>query len=222
MSEPRFPLSTYLAVSGALVGLAGALFLGGLRVANSEGPLLRAEWAGNLVFTLVYLTPFVLSLLALRWSAVWQAAVWGAATVLAAVGIFTSFSGVSLVLVPAALLLGPAALVAFGRTAPSRWPVALLVAGVLVALVAGGWLGLNIVDDGRCWELVRDAAGETEWQSAPYSQRGTVTATTGGEEAGTVRTLCSSDVITGTESVFALLPLLMAALLPAWLARQQN
>lgn len=220
MLEQKLPVSTYLAISGSVLGLAGGLFLGGLRVVNSEGPQVRAEWLGDLVFSLVYLTPFLLSLWALRRPAPWRAAIWGAAAVLGWLGLFTTFSGASLVLLPAALLLTMAALAAFSRTAPSRWPVALLVAAALVALVAGGWQGLmGGADAGSCWELVRAPDGETAWQSLPYSQRGTVTAEAGGEEAGTIEILCTSDVITTAEAGMGLLPLLLAAVLVIWLAR---
>jgi hypothetical protein len=220
MSQGKRRWPAYLAGAGAVVGLAGGLFLGGLRVLNSEAPQLRAEWAGNVVFTLAYLTPFLLSLVALRWrEPVWRAAVWGAAAVLSVLGAFSAFSGVSLVLLPAALLLAPAALATLTQTPARRWPATLLLAAVLVALVAGSFLILMIgADDGRCWELVRGPEGETAWQSAPYSQSGAVTATTGGEEPGVVRILCSSDVITAAEAGLGLLSLLLAALLVAGLA----
>ena len=219
--ERKVSLSTYLAVTGAVVGIAGGLFLGGVRVANSERPELRAEWVGNLVFTLVYLTPFLLSLFALRWPAPWQAAVWGGTAILAGLGVYTTFSGVSLVLLPAGLLLLPAALAAFSQSAPAHWPVALLVAGLLVVLVAGGWWSLiGGAGDGRCWELVRGPAGETAWERVPYNQGGAASTSTAGEEAGTLRVLCTSDVITVVEAGLGLLPLAVAVIGVIWLARR--
>lgn len=220
MTEKMNAWPVYLAIAGAIVGLAGGLFLGGLRVANSEAPQLRAEWAGNLVFTLVYLAPFVLSLVALRWrKPLWRAAVWGAAAILAVLGVYTAFSGVTLVLLPAALLLAPAALAALARTPAGRWPATLLIATALVALISGAWLLLITgAEQGRCWELVRGPQGETTWQAAPYSQSGTATAPAEGDEPGVVRVMCSSDVITTAEAGLGMLPLVVAGLLVAWLA----
>lgn len=220
MSQRKSTWPAYLAVAGAVVGLAGGLFLGGLRVANSEAPQLQAEWAGNLAFTLVYLTPFILSLVIFRWRIpVWRAAVWGAAAALALLGAFTAFSGVSLVLLPAAVLLAPAALATFVQVPSRLWPATILIAVVLVALVTGAFLVLVTgAEDGRCWELVRGPEGETAWQSAPFSQGGTVTAPAEGDEPGVVRVLCSSDVMTAAEAGLGLLLLVVAGLLVAWLA----
>jgi hypothetical protein len=221
MLERKATLSTYLGATGAMLGLAAGIFLTILRIVNSEGPQLRAEWVGNLVFSLVYLAPFALSLLALRWSAPWRAGVWGAAAVLGCLGALTAFSGVSLVLLPAALLLAPAALAAYGRISPSRWPATVLIAAMLIGLVAGGWLGLRSGKDaGRCWELVRGPAGETAWQEAPFSQSSSATATAAGEKANIVRVLCTTDVITATEAGVGLLPLILAGALVMGMARR--
>jgi hypothetical protein len=199
--------------------LAGGLFLGGLRVANSEAPQLRAEWAGNVAFTLIYLAPFVLSLLVFRRRRpLWRAAVWAAAGALAAGGIYTAFSGVTLVLLPAALLLTPAAVATLMRAPAQRWPAAILISAALVALVSGAFLLLITgPGDGRCWELVRGPQGETAWQVAPYTQGGTVTAGAGGDEPGVVRVQCTSDVITTAEAGASLLLLAVAGLLVTWL-----
>lgn len=218
MSQQKRSWPNTLAVAGAVAGIAGGLFLGGLRVANSETPVLQAEWPGNVVFTLVYVTPFVLSLWVLRRpEPLWRAAVWGAATVLGALGTFTAFSGASLVVLPGAVLLAPAAVAALVEASAEGHAAALGLAAVLVALVAGTFFVLILgPDDGRCWELVRRADGQTTWQAAPYTQGGTVDTTTQGEEPGVVRVLCSSDVITTTEAGIGLLLLAAAALLAGW------
>lgn len=220
MAEEKKVWPAYLVIAGSVVGLVGGLFLGGLRVANSEAPQLRAEWAGNVVFTLIYVAPFALSLVALRWrSPLWRAAVWGAAAVLAVLGVYTAFSGVTLVLLPAALLLAPPALAALAQTPAGRWPATLLIAAALVALISGAWLLLITgAEQGRCWELVRGPQGQTTWQAAPYSQSGTVTAPAEGDAPSVVRVLCSSDVITTAEAALGMLSLLVAGLLVAWLA----
>lgn len=213
---------TYLAVAGAIAGVVGGLFLGGLRVANSEAPLLRAEWAGNVVFTLVYVTPFALSLLVMRRpEPLWRAAVWGAAAVLGVLGMYTAFSGVGVAVLPGGVLLAPAAVAAFLEAGPRRWPAALALGAVLVALVAGAFFVLFTgSDDGLCWELVRQADGETTWRTTPYHQGGRVDATTGGEEPGVVRVTCSSDVITTAEAGIGFLLLVVAGVAGVWLPRR--
>jgi signal transduction histidine kinase len=219
MSQNKRSWPDYLALAGALVGLAGGLFLGGLRLLNSETPQLRAEWAGDLVFTLIYLAPFILSLVAFRWpKPVWRAAVWGAATILALLGAVTAFSGVSLVLLPAALLLAPAALATLAQAPPRLWPATILIAAALVVLVAGAFFLLMAgPEDGRCWELVREPGGEAAWRTAPFSQSGVVSTSATGDELGVLRVLCSSDVLTAAEAGMGLLALLAAGLLVAWL-----
>jgi hypothetical protein len=220
MSQGKSTWPAYLAGAGAVAGLAGGLFLGGLRLANSEAPQLQAEWAGNLAFTLVYLTPFILSLVVFRWhKPVWRAAVWGGAAVLALLGAFSAFSGVSLMLLPAAMLLAPAALATIVQVPPRLWPATILITFALVALVTGAFLVLITgAEDGRCWELVRGPEGETAWRAAPFSQSGTVTAPAEGDEPGVVRVLCSSDVLTAAEAGVSLLLVVAAGLLVAWLA----
>lgn len=223
-SEKKGSWPNYLAIAGAVAGVVGGLFLGGLRVANSEAPQLRAEWAGNVVFTLVYVTPFALSLLALRWrEARWRAAVWGAAAVLGALGAFSAFSGASLAVLPGAVLLAPAAMAAFFRVDPRGWPVAVVTGAALVGLVAGAFFVLITgEEDGLCWELVRQADGEMAWETTPYTQEGTVDATTAGEESGVVRVLCSSDVITTAEAGVGFLLLAVAGVVVVWLPRRRH
>lgn len=220
MARRKSTWPAYLAGAGAVAGLAGGLFLGGLRLANSEAPQLRAEWAGNLAFTLVYLTPFILSLVVFRWQKpVWRAAVWGAAAVLVLLGAFTAFSGVSLVLLPAAMLLAPAALATLVQVPARFWSATILIAAVLVALVTGAFLVLTTgAEDGRCWELVRGPEGETAWRAVPFSQSSTITASVEGDEPGVVRVLCSSDVLTAAEAGMSLLLLVVTGLTMAWLA----
>ncbi len=218
MSRQNGSWPSYLAAAGAAVGLAGGLLLGGLRVVNSEAPQLLIEWVGNLVFTVIYLTPFALSLLALRARPARRGAVWAGAAILALLGAFSAFSGVSLVLLPAAALLAPAALAALFRRSSGGWLKALLVTATLVGLVGGAWLVLTTgSDDGRCWELVRGQRGESVWRQVPFRQSGTVTVQPEGNEPGVVSVRCTSDVITGAESGLALLLLATAGLPIGWL-----
>lgn len=221
MKRRIYSWPAYLAAAGAAVGVAGALFLGGLRVVNSEPPQVRAEWAGNLVFTLIYLTPFVLSLFALRARSVWRGPVWAGAALLALLGAFTALSGVSLVLLPAAALLAPAALATLVHSPPPGWLAGVLVVVALVGLVGGSWLVLITgEDDGRCWELVRGAEGESAWREVPYSQSGTVTMPPEGDGTGVVSSWCTNDVITMDEAGLGFLLLTAASLPVGWLLRR--
>lgn len=211
MSERYLSWTVLLAGAGVAMGLAGGLFLGALRLSNSEAPLSRVEWAGNLAFTLSYLAPYLLGLVAFRWPSAWRAAAWGAAAVLSLLGAFTAFSGVSLVLLPAAILLAPAALMSLLQSPAHKLPGALLLSGTVVALVTGAFLSLFMgADDGRCWELVRQPDGASVWQEAPFSESARVTAM--GEETGVIRVQCTSDVITGSEAGTAFLLLAGVAL----------
>ena len=51
---------------GAVVGLVPAVGLGALRVLNGEAPAVAAQVAGNIAFTLVYASPYLLALIASR------------------------------------------------------------------------------------------------------------------------------------------------------------
>lgn len=221
MNRSKLSWPAYLAIAGAAIGIAGSLLLGGLRVANSQPPQARVEWAGNLVFTLVYLTPFALSLLALRARWAWRGSVWAGAAVLAILGAYTAFSGVSLVLLPAAALLAPAAVAAWIHARPRRLPAGALLATILVGLVAGAWLVLiSGPEDGRCWELVRGPGGETTWREVPYSQSGTVTLPAESDGTGVVSGWCTNDVITIGEAGLGFFLLAAASLPVGWLVRR--
>ncbi len=57
-----------LALIGAGWGPFAGLALGGMRIALSDLPLARVELIGDAAFLAVYLTPFVLALIAARWT----------------------------------------------------------------------------------------------------------------------------------------------------------
>ena len=48
------------------MGLVPAVGLGALRVLNGEAPAVAAQVAGNIAFTLVYASPYLLALIASR------------------------------------------------------------------------------------------------------------------------------------------------------------
>jgi hypothetical protein len=201
-----------LAGLGAAIGLGGALVLAGLRLANTAAPQLRVEWAGVIVFGLIYLAPYGLALLALRpsWAPA-RPAIWLAAAVLAVPAAFTAFSGVSLIFLLPAALLWPAALIALARQPPRRWLGSIGWAAVLAVLVASAWLILLTgPDDGRCWQQVLQADGRQVWQAVPFGQTMAGQLEGGGQ---VIRSMCTSDVITPIEALLGLLPLLAAVVL---------
>ncbi len=197
----RTSMDSTAGLFGGLWGLIAALIIGGLRIANSELPQLRAEWVGDLAFAMVYLAPFLLAVLAVRWvSPALRASAWGAAGVIAALAVFTSFSGVSLLFLPAAALLIIAGLLAIKQAGSDRAGLALLLSLVLVVFVTGAWWTLFSQEDGRCWELIRTADGVESWFAAPYGEHGTISAS----GTGRVAVTCTSDVITPGEGVLSL------------------
>lgn len=208
------------AMIGGLWGLMSAFIMGGLRVAQSATPQLQAEWIGDVAFLAVYLAPFVLALLALRWKKpAHQAFAWSTGGILAVLATATAFSGVSLVFLPAGFLLAGAALPALRRVGRDQTLPILLVTITLVALGIGAWQALIADDSGRCWALTRSSDGTENWESVPFddSMRVSVAGT------GRVSTTCTTDIISPEEGVMSLSLLaaggiLLAVLLARWRA----
>lgn len=208
---------------GGMWGIVAAIALGGLRFALSEPPLRSAELIGDIAFLAVYVAPFALALLALRWkNSAHRATAWIAGSTLALWGAFTAFSGISLVFLPAAVLLGIAALrTIVVATALRDVAVALILTTGLIALNAGAWLVLFSREDPLCWELIRSADGRTEWQTAPFTFTGTISAT----GVGPIGRVCTGDLISSAEgllslSLLALGTIVLFILLPRWQSKQ--
>ncbi len=194
-------LERTLAWTGGALGMAAGLAFGALRAANSPPPVLRGEWFGDIAFALVYAAPFALALIALRgWTAALRAAVDLAAAALGVAALFSTFSGAGVIFLPAALLLLAAGAAALLAARSYRW-LPLIVAPLLIAAGVGAGLVLLAGHaDGRCWQLVRDTAGDETWQSAPYQNGGTVSASAGDSGPGVVSVTCTSDVISPLEA----------------------
>jgi hypothetical protein len=195
-----------LAGIGAAWGLVAGLVVGALRLANTPAPQLGLEWPGNIVFLLVYVTPFGLALLALRrrWATA-RPAVWLAAAGLAGLAVYTSFSGVTLLIL--------AVLMALGGRAAGSWLADITLGALLAVLGAAAWLLLwSGPEQGYCWRQVLQSDGSSVWQIQPFGE--TITGRLEGT-GGVFRSICASDIITLAEAGLALLPLVAAGLL-AW------
>ncbi len=206
-----------------------------MRVLNSESPEVAAQLAGNIAFALVYASPYLLALMA---SGARDPGVRGG--LLAAIGLlslvasFSTFSLVSVVLLPATFVLWFAAarsLSASGRSLVTSVPAA--VAGLfIVATVALGFFALwGIQDDeDQCWVLSYDSDGQSRWEYRPnvggpgglnagpmsggpamVSYDGGVTWQRVGPPVGP-RSYCTSDIITNTEAALGM-GVVIAALL---------
>ncbi len=230
------------AIIGAVAGIIPAIGLGCVRVLNSEPPEVAAQLAGNIAFALVYVSPYLLALIA---SGARDPGVRGG--LLAAIGLlslvasFSTFSLASVVLLPATFVLWFSAarsLAASGRPLATSVPAA--VAGLLiVSTVAFGFFALwGIQDDeDRCWVLSYDSDGQARWESRPnvgepgrlnpgplsggpamVSYDGGVTWQSEGPLVGP-RSLCTSDIITNTEAALGMGPVVTALLAMLFLSR---
>ncbi len=199
---------TRAAVVGAVAGLVPAIALGGLRFFLSEEPERAEQLAGNAVFALVYASPYLLTLMASREK---RPAVRGG--LLAAIGLlslvasFSTFSLVSVVLLPATFVIWFAA--ARSLTASVRPLTATLlaaIAGLAVAATVGlSFFALFGIQDpeARCWVSTRGADGQSVWES-----RSNVSSSPGGMSAGiltgTERGVCVSDIISNSEAAMSI------------------
>jgi hypothetical protein len=186
------------ALIGGAWGLVGALALAALRTVLSMlwGVPFPFNLPGDAVFGALYVMPFALTLAALWWgSPAQRAAAWAAGTILAVMVSFTAFSGVSLIFLPAAPLLLLATLRTIRGRAVRQSALAMGFALVLVLLNAGAFGALFLTQDGVCWQRVRAADGQESWQSAPYSNTGSISAS--GEGVQEIR--CDSDTFSATE-----------------------
>ena len=204
-----------LAVLGGLAGLLAAGALGSLRIFGDDGPLVGEALFGDAVFALVYMSPYLLTLVASRAG---QPAARGgllmALGILSLVASFSTFSLVTVILLPAtgAIFLAAAlSLRAPGRRlilAPPYFAVGLVCGAVLVFSFVSLFLE---ADESRCWTLTRVEEGRQEWRSGP-EQDGTnrLVLASGPRD---IRSTCTSDIITGSEGRAALVILSVAALL---------
>ena len=193
-----------LAVVGAVAGLVPAIALGGLRVLLSEPAEATAQVAGNAAFTLAYVSPYVLALLASRAADPGvRGGLLAATAVLSLVAsLSASYSLVALVFWPATLVLGLSAAMSLTiseRTTKTALPAA--AGGLVIAAVAA--LGLFVVlgglqdDTVRCWAASSGTEQRLGREVVPATQGpATVTVSAG--------TYCTSDIVTDTEAALSM------------------
>ena len=157
------------------MGLLAAAVLGSFRFFGDDGPVTAERLFADTVFTLVYTSPYLLTLAAAR--AEHPSARGGlliALGTLSLIASFSTFSLITLILLPATGAIFMAA--AWSLRSPGRRLV--LVPPYLAAgLICGTLIALSFValfafeaDESRCWTLVRNEEGRREWESRP--QRG--------------------------------------------------
>ena len=194
---------TRAAVVGSILGIVPAVALGFLRFALSEEPEAFPRLAGHIAFTLVYLAPYALVLIA---GAAPNPGVRGG--LLLAIGLlslaasFSAFSLATLAFLPATVAIWFAAvrsLSAARRLTATALPAA--VAGLLIAATVGfGFYTLLLAQgpEPRCWAQTRGTDGQSRWESLPDPKTpGVLSATVSG---GSTRSYCTSDITTNTEA----------------------
>ena len=214
-----------LAVLGGLLGVLGAIVLGSLRLFGDDGPLVADGLFGDAVFGLVYLSPYLLTLVASRTRR--PAARGGllmAMGILSLVASFSTFSLVTVVLLPATGAVLMAA--TWSLRTPGRRlllaPPYFVVGLVCAAAVMSAFLVLFALeeDEPRCWTLIRAEDGTQQWQVRPNQAGSDRIMMVSGP--GDVRGTCISDIITSSEGTKALGILLGAALLFVVAARLEG
>ena len=184
------------------MGLLAAAVLGSFRFFGDDGPVTAERLFADTVFTLVYTSPYLLTLAAAR--AEHPSARGGlliALGTLSLIASFSTFSLITLILLPATGAMAAA----WSLRSPGRRLV--LVPPYLAAgLICGTLIALSFValfafeaDESRCWTLVRNEEGRREWESRPNGgEHGRVTIVS---DQNDIRSTCSSDIITDSEGL---------------------
>ena len=199
---------------GAVLGLVPATGLGLLRFFGADGPP-GVEVVGALSLGLVYASPY---LAALMFSKVRSASARGG--LLAPIGLlslaasFSSMSLVTVVFLPATFFIWLAAARSLTASA-SPLPILPAAAGgaVVAAAIVSGFFALLLIqeDEDRCWVLLQDLNGHRRWESVP-NVAGPGGLSPGPISGPSVRSLCTSDVITTTEAAMSIGLLALALL----------
>ena len=210
------------AVLGSILGIVPAIALGFLRFALSEEPEAIPQLAGHIAFTLIYLTPYALVLIA---SGAPNPGTRGglllALGLLSLIASFSAFSLVTLAFLPATFVIWFAAVRSL--TASRRLPATALpaaVAGLLIAVTVGfSFYTLLLAQDSepRCWTQTRGPDLQSRWESLPDPKTpGVLSATVSG---GGTRSFCTSDITTNTEAAGSIAVLAVAFLVMLTVAR---
>ena len=163
---------TRAAVVGAVMGLVPAMVLGSLRFLLADGPERIEGIVGNIVFGLVYASPYLLTLIVSREkSPAVRGGLLVALGLLSFVASFSSLSLVTIVLLPATFVIWFAAV---RSLTVSVRPLATTALATLAGLVFAATVGFGFFvlfgieeDQARCWVLFQGPDGRYEWESRP-------------------------------------------------------
>ncbi len=206
-STRRAKLPSRLAMVGSFLGLAPAVVLGVVRGANASDPLSAEALLADAVFTLIYLSPYLIAIYAWRTTRAARAVPLLAATIASLVETVSAASGISLVLLPATIVLFVGSILAFRDAGGGvAWKSSCVLGAIgAAAFIVASFLVLFLRDDARCWELTRYNDGRTEWQSIAVPLAGAgINVGPVPENATSREARCSSDVITWPEALGSL------------------
>ena len=207
------------AATGAVLGLVPAAGMGLLSFLNSDGPP-GVQIVGALSLALVYASPYIAVLMASRIrSPGARGGLFAPIGLLSLVASFSSWSLVTVVFLPATLFIWLAAarsLIAAARPLTTILPAA-VGGAVVTAAIVSGFLALLLFqeDEARCWVLSPGQDGQPRWESRP-NVGGPGVLSIQVLSGSSIRSFCTSDVITLTEAAMSaglIAPALMVALL---------
>ena len=190
---------TRTAAIGSILGIVPAVALGFLRFVLAEEPARFSQLAGHIAFTLVYLAPYALVLIAR--AAPNPGVRGGLLLALGLLSLAASFSPTTLAFLPATFVIWFAAVRSLTAARPLlATTLPAMVAGLFIAATVGfGFYTLLLAQDAepRCWAQTRGPDGQSRWESRPDPQSpGALRITI----SGSGRSFCTSDVITNTEA----------------------
>ena len=185
------PSGRRYALFGVILGCAAALCLNLLRYRLSSEPEQVVDLA-RIAFALTLFAPFLLALVALFFdSARARCGIWLGAGILGVLGSGIAFSGVSLVMLPAGILLILASLRTCVTLPIPLGPV--LVAAVMAVTGVASFLMLYTSEDPVCWiGTFRD--GRVVWEARPGDPSRTMVM------SGSGSSVCTSDITARAEA----------------------
>ena len=148
------PTSRFV-VTGALLGLVPSLSISVLHAVGDGG----FEWElvpGDIVFAIIYASPYLVALYASTLTNPRsQVPLYLATTLLSLVASFSTFSGVTLFLLPVTIVLAVAAVTACRASDASmiRKTVLSLESLVVAMFIVEAFFTLYLNEDDRCWNL---------------------------------------------------------------------
>ena len=204
------PPYSRLIIVGALMGFAPSI---GLIILRSTEDVLRLRWElfpGDVVFAIIFASPYILAVYAWTLSTNRaRAPLLLSAAVLSFIFSFSALSGVTLLLLPAAMVLGIAAFLTFRASGFGLIRKGLLFLPAIASglIIVTAFLALYRSDDARCWRFWEYADGGAVWSGVPVPAGGadgphTLTPLPEGAVGGGVN--CTSDIITPFEALAGL------------------